>query len=85
MFFFSRRTTNDGNAINEEKIVKTTVSSAVTESSGEEVIQVVEHKLLGSKDNLISPRLVANGTKLIQSWEDQYYVVNEYRANAHQV
>lgn len=84
MFFFSRRTTNDGNAINEEKIVKTTVSSAVTESSGEEVIQVVEHKLLGSKDNLI-PRLVANGTKLIQSWEDQYYVVNEYRANAHQV
>ena len=85
MFFFSQRTTNDGNAINEEKIVKTTVSSAVTESSGEEVIQVVEHKLLGSKDNLISPRLVANGTKLIQSWEDQYYVVNEYRANAHQV
>ena len=85
MFFFSQRTTNDGNAINEGKIVKTTVSSAVTESSGEEVIQVVEHKLLGSKDNLISPRLVANGTKLIQSWEDQYYVVNEYRANAHQV
>ena len=33
----------------------------------------------------IIPRLVANGTKLVQSWEDQYYVVNEYRANAHQV
>ena len=28
---------------------------------------------------------MANGTKLVQSWEDQYYVVNEYRANAHQV
>ena len=41
-------------------------------------------KSLTNQDNLI-PRLVANGTKLIQSWEDQYYVVNEYRANAHQV
>lgn len=28
---------------------------------------------------------MANGTKLVQSWEDQYYVVNEYRANAHQL
>ena len=31
------------------------------------------------------PRLVANGTRLIQSWEDQYYAINEYRTNAHQV
>lgn len=30
-------------------------------------------------------RLVANGTSLSQSWEDQYYSVNEYRNNAHQV
>ena len=43
-----------------------------------------DQSLLNNEDNLI-PRLVANGTKLVQSWEDQYYVVNEYRANAHQV
>jgi len=43
-----------------------------------------EDKLSNNKDTLL-PRLVANGTQLVKSWEDQYYVVNEYRANAHQV
>ena len=43
-----------------------------------------QDKLSKSQDTLL-PRLVANGTQLVKSWEDQYYVVNEYRANAHQV
>ena len=43
-----------------------------------------EDKVSKSGDTLL-PRLVANGTQLVKSWEDQYYVVNEYRANAHQV
>ena len=43
-----------------------------------------EDKVSKNKDTLL-PRLVANGTQLVKSWEDQYYVVNEYRANAHQV
>ena len=43
-----------------------------------------EDKVPTNTDTLL-PRLVANGTQLVKSWEDQYYVVNEYRANAHQV
>ena len=41
-------------------------------------------KVSNNKVTLL-PRLVANGTQLVKSWEDQYYVVNEYRANAHHV
>ena len=37
------------------------------------------------QDQLVQPRLIARGTDLTHSWEDQYYSVNEYRTNAHQV
>ena len=77
-FYYSLRPEN-GDDINKGKHVDT----VSLKSSGKETISQ-EEKTLNNEDSLI-PRLVANGTKLVQSWEDQYYVVNEYRANAHQV
>ena len=75
---FLKRPKN-GDDINKGKHVQT----VSLKSSGKGTI-TQEDKTLNDEENLI-PRLVANGTKLVQSWEDQYYVVNEYRANAHQV
>ena len=41
--------------------------------------------LTDTETAIFTRRLVANGTRLLQSWEDQYYAINEYRTNAHQV
>ena len=60
------------------------VTEEAKSSSDKIEVQLKHQRTLIDEDTLI-PRLVANGTKLVHSWEDQYYVVNEYRANAHQV
>ena len=77
-FYCSLRPKN-GDDVNKGKHVGTVSLKSKSSGKGTE-----KDKTLNEEDNLI-PRLVANGTKLVQSWEDQYYVVNEYRANAHQV
>ena len=80
MFSLSRKSdVEDDKANNLEAATK---ESKSTQKHIEE--QVKHQRNLIEKDTLI-PRLVANGTQLVHTWEDQYYVVNEYRANAHQV
>ena len=79
---FSLSTKSDGEVDKQSKLEAGTKKSKSTQ---EHIAEQVKHQSnLIQKENLI-PRLVANGTQLVHSWEDQYYVVNEYRANAHQV
>ena len=78
---FILRTKNGDDIEEEENVEEVTKQPSV--SSVKQLI-TKEDKVSKNKDTLL-PRLVANGTQLVKSWEDQYYVVNEYRANAHQV
>ena len=80
-FFYlrSRRDGEDDKPKNSKRVTKEAKSSR-----NQIEVQLKPEKTLVEEENFI-PRLVANGTKLVHSWEDQYYVVNEYRANAHQV
>ena len=80
-FPFILRTKNGDDIEEEENVEEVTKQPSV--SSVKQLI-TKEDKVSKNKDTLL-PRLVANGTQLVKSWEDQYYVVNEYRANAHQV
>ena len=80
-FPFILRTKNGDDIDEEENVEGVTKQPAV--SSVKQLI-TKQDKSSKNEDTLL-PRLVANGTQLVKSWEDQYYVVNEYRANAHQV
>ena len=79
IIFSSKRDGQDEKQKNDKEVTKEAKSS-----SDKIEVQLKHQRTLIDEDTLI-PRLVANGTKLVHSWEDQYYVVNEYRANAHQV
>ena len=81
LFSFILRTKNGDEIDKKENVEEVTKQPSV--SSVKQLI-AKEDKVSKNKDTLL-PRLVANGTQLVKSWEDQYYVVNEYRANAHQV
>ena len=82
MFYIISSSKRDGQ--DEKQKSHKEVTKEAKSSSDKIEVQLKHQRTLIDEDTLI-PRLVANGTKLVHSWEDQYYVVNEYRANAHQV